>query len=300
MTRALLRWYATHGRSHLPWRREPTPYRVVVSEFMLQQTQVERVIPAFERFVAQFPDFAALAGASRADVVRAWQGLGYNSRAVRLHELARAVRDRHAGELPRDESSLRALPGVGPYTVRAIRCFAFGEDVVAIDTNVRRIVHRMRFGLEFPAKAAAAELDRVAAELVSAGEGFAFNSALMDLGATICTARAPKCLLCPLQSECAAAPLEAAAIVRAAAAESTRRGAPRPEKFERTTRHLRGRLIDRLRALPAERAISLLDLQGEFADLVGLHGARGFAEAVRALEREGLVERSEDGLQLRR
>jgi A/G-specific adenine glycosylase len=268
--RSLLRWYAAHGRTHLPWRREPTPYRVVVSEFMLQQTQVDRVIPAFERFVGRFPDFAAL-----------------------------AVRDEHDGALPRDEDSLRALPGVGPYTARAIRAFVFGQDVVAIDTNVRRIVHRTRFGLEFPPKASAAELDLAAAELVPAGEGFAFNSALMDLGATICTARVPKCLLCPLQTECAAAPLEGAAIARAAAAENGRRGVSRPERFERTTRYLRGRVIDRLRALPAEKAISLLELRGEFEGLVGLHGTDGFNRAVQALETEGLLETTPAGLRLR-
>jgi len=191
------------------------------------------------------------------------------------------------------------LPGVGPYTVRAIRAFAFGQDVVAIDTNVRRIVHRTRFGLEFPPKASAAELDLAAAELVPAGKGFAFNSAVMDLGATICTARAPKCLLCPLQTECAAAPLEAAVIARAAAAENGRKGVSRPERFERTTRYLRGRVIDRLRALPAEHAISLLELHGEFEGLVGVHGADGFNRAVQALETEGLVETTPAGLRLR-
>ena len=295
----LLRWYAAHGRAHLPWRREPTPYRVVVSEFMLQQTQVERVIPAFESFIVRFPDVSALADASRADVIRAWQGLGYNSRAVRLHELARAVRDRHDGVLPSDETALRALPGIGPYTARAIRAFAFDADVVAADTNVRRIVHRTRFGLEHPPRASAAQLDLVAAELLPSGQGFAFNSALMDLGATICTARAPKCLICPLQTACAAAPLERGEIARAAGVESARRGRRKPEKFERTTRYLRGRIIDRLRELPPKRAISLLALRGEFEALAELHGARGFSAALDALEREGLVEKAPAGLRLR-
>jgi A/G-specific adenine glycosylase len=299
LAQKILGWYAELGRTHLPWRREPTPYRVVVSEFMLQQTQVERVIPAFESFVARFPDFATLADASRADVVRAWQGLGYNSRAVRLHELARFVRDGHDGVLPHDEAALRALPGVGPYTARAIRAFAFGADVVAVDTNVRRIVHRTRFGLEHPPKASAVELDDAATELLPPGQGFAFNSALMDFGSTLCTARAPKCLICPLQAECAAAPLEAAAIARAVAADGVRRGRRKPVKFERTTRYLRGRVIDRLRALPAERAISLLELQSEFESLVALHGGLGFSEAVEALEREGLLEATPGGLRLR-
>lgn len=293
----LLEWYGERGRAHLPWRREPTPYRVVVSEFMLQQTQVERVIPAFESFVARFGDFGALAAASRADVVRAWQGLGYNSRAVWLHELARAVVTVHGGDLPNDEDALRALPGVGPYTARAIRAFAFDADVVAIDTNVRRIVHRTRYGLEFPPRAGSAQLDEAATAMLPPGQGFAFNSALMDLGATVCTARAPKCLICPLRHECAAAPLEAAAIARAASTSRPVTG--RTERFENTTRYLRGRIVDRLRLLPPQHAISLLSLESDLAGLVESHGAAGFAAALGALEREGLVEAAPAGFRLR-
>ena len=134
----------------MPWRTDRAPYRIAVSEFMLQQTQVERVIPIFERFVHAWPDFAALAAASQADVVRAWKGLGYNSRAVRLHKLARAVCERYAGVLPSAQPELLALPGIGPYTARAIAAFAFDADVAAIDTNVRRIVHRTQLGIEWP------------------------------------------------------------------------------------------------------------------------------------------------------
>ena len=279
---------------------EPTPYRVLVSEFMLQQTQVDRVIPAFERFVAQFPDFAVLAGASRADVVRAWRGLGYNSRAVRLHELARAIRDRHAGELPRDESSLRALPGVGPYTVRAIRAFAFGEDVVAIDTNVRRIVHRMRFGLEFPPKAAAVELDRVAAEFDSGRRRICFQLGLDG----------PRCDdLHRARAEVFALPAAIRMRRGAARGRSDRarvRGREQPPRSSRARRNSNGR-----RAICAggsstvcalcrrNRAISLLDLQSEFEGS-SLYTARGFSRTIGRSRPEGLVERSEDGLQLRR
>jgi A/G-specific adenine glycosylase len=283
LERQILAWYAKSGRRHLPWRAEPTPYRVVVSEFMLQQTQVERVIPLFERFVANFPDFAALAAASRADVVRAWKGLGYNSRAVRLHELARAIRDRHGGRLPADEAALRALPGVGPYTASAIRAFAFQVDVLAVDTNVRRIAERTQAALAVPR-----------------GRGFAFNSALMDLGATICTARAPKCLICPLHNECAAAPLDAVTLERAARRKKKRSAAAQTVPFERTSRYLRGRVVDRLRALPANRTISLLALRADVAESAPHHDAQAVAEALAALERDGLIERPRGRLRLRR
>ena len=294
----LLRWHAAHGRRHLPWRAEPTPYRVVVSEFMLQQTQVERVIPAFERFVARFRGFAELAGASRADVVRAWKGLGYNSRAVRLHELARAVRDLHAGLLPSDVTALRALPGVGPYTARAIRAFAFNADMIAIDTNVRHIVHRTQFGFEHPPRASARELDAIATALVPPKRAFEFNSALMDLGATVCTARAAKCLICPLRKHCAAAPLDVATL-RVVARKKRTTPPSKSVPFERTNRFLRGRVVDRLRAVAGNRSISLLDLHaGLRLDAPG-HDSDAIESALAALLREGLIERSRGGVRLR-
>ena len=294
----LLAWYAHRGRAHLPWRADPSPYRVVVSEFMLQQTQVERVIPAFERFIARFRSFAELAGASRADVVRAWKGLGYNSRAVRLHELARAVRDLHTGLLPSDEAALRALPGVGPYTARAIRAFTFNADTIAIDTNVRRIVHRTQFGFEHPPRASDRELDAIATALVPPKRAFEFNSALMDLGATVCLARAPKCLICPLRKHCAAAPLDAATL--RAVAQTKRTTSPsKSVPFERTNRFLRGRVVDRLRALPARRTISLLDLHAGLALSAPHHDAQAIGVAIDALLREGLIERSRGGVRLR-
>ncbi len=192
---------------HLPWRTTRDPYRIVVSEFMLQQTQVERVIPLYERFLELFPSFEALAAAPRADVVRVWKGLGYNVRAVRLHELARAVVERCGGTLPEDAASLRLLPGIGPYTVSAIRAFAFERDDAAMDVNLRRVVHRLCYGIEHPPKANAREIDASARNLVPPGRAHDWNSAMMDLGSSICTARTPACLVCPLQAWCAAAPL---------------------------------------------------------------------------------------------
>ncbi len=298
---ALLRWFGEHNRATLPWRVDRAPYRIVVSEFMLQQTQVDRVVPLFEAFIARWPSFAALAAATQADVIRAWKGLGYNSRAMRLHALARTVRDEHGGALPRDEAGLRMLPGVGPYTARAIAAFAFDADVVAIDTNIRRIVHRTQFGLEWPPLASPAVIERAAATLVPAGEGFAFNSALMDLGSTLCTARAPKCLLCPLQTVCAAAPIDAVQLARRAADHASARPPQARVRFEETDRFVRGRVVDRLRALRPAEAISLLDLHAGLRSVLSLahHDRDAFEAVVARLEHEGIVERDDAQVRLK-
>jgi A/G-specific adenine glycosylase len=295
---ALIAWFERHGRSNLPWRTDRAPYRVAVSEFMLQQTQVDRVVPIFERFVAAWPSFEKLAAASQADVIRAWRGLGYNSRAVRLHALARAVTERFGGALPREEAVLRELPGIGPYTARAIAAFAFNAGVVALDTNVRRIVHRTQFGIEWPPRATEAEIDAAAAALVPREGGYAFNSALMDLGATVCGARAPKCLVCPLQRSCAAAPVDAAQLAALAARHARRRGPQESLPFERTTRYVRGRVVDRLRALPAGACISLLDLHAELAPALPHHDREALQRIVWSLVRDRVVAESEGRLSL--
>jgi A/G-specific adenine glycosylase len=294
----LLTWFRRYGRSKLPWRSDRDPYRIVVSEFMLQQTQVDRVVPIFERFVAVWPTFTALAAASQADVVRAWRGLGYNSRAVRLHRLARAVCDEHGGTLPRDETALRALPGVGPYTARAVAAFAFDADVAAFDTNVRRLVHRTQLGVEWPPRASERELDALAATLVPAGAGFEFNSALMDLGSTYCTARAPRCLLCPLQASCIAAPIDPATLAVLSATHAKRRSPQERLRFEATTRYARGRIIDRLRELCEGERISLLDLHGELAPLLVHHDAVALSQVVAGLARDGILEERDGRVRL--
>ncbi len=267
------------------------PYYTLVSEFMLQQTQVERVVPKFEAFVERFPDFQALASASTADVLREWKGLGYNSRAVRLKRLAEAVCERYGGEMPREPALLRELPGVGPYTAAAIRAFAFDLDAAPVDTNVRRIVHRLFFGIEFPPKVSPQELDRRASELVPAGGAHDWNSAMMDLGASLCTARAPKCLLCPMRASCAAAPIDPATLEAARAANAKPRSPQEALRFENSTRYARGRIVDRLRELPPGGAISLLDLHREVAPLLPGRPVEDVDELVAALERDGLVAR---------
>lgn len=281
----------------MPWRRRRDPYLTLVSEFMLQQTQVERVVAPFERFIAAWPSLRALAAAPRADVIRAWRGLGYNTRAVRLHALAQAVCAHNGGALPREEEALRALPGIGPYTARAVRAFGFDCDDAALDTNVRRVIQRYAFGLEWPASASTRELERVAQAAVAPGRGHDWNGALMDLGALICTARAPKCLVCPLRAECAAAPVDAAQL----AALARRHARPRPPgervPFERSRRYARGRTIDRLRALPPGAGLSLLALDAEITQLAGRAPGelRGIIED---LERDGLIVRAGDEIRL--
>ncbi len=289
LARTLLDWYAREGRSGLPWRVSRDPYYTLVSEFMLQQTQVDRVVPKFEAFIARFPDLASLAAASGADVVRLWQGLGYNSRAIRLQQLARAVVERFGGALPAGTQELRSLPGVGPYTAAALRAFAFNEDDAPVDTNIRRIVHRLRYGIEFPAVASAAQIDADARALVPHGKAHDWNSAMMDLGARICTARAPKCLLCPFQSRCAAAPLESVALERARKRYAKSPSPQNAVKFEQSTRYARGRIVDRLRALPAGERISLVDLHAQLQPALSERSLEEVAQLVAILQRDGLV-----------
>lgn len=295
----LLSWHRRHGRASLPWRAVRDPYRTVVSEFMLAQTQVERVVPKFAVFVDRFPDFRALARASAADVVRAWRGLGYNGRAVRLHALAEAVVNRFAGRLPRGTKELRALPGIGAYTAAAIRAFAFDIDDAPVDTNVRRIVNRLDFGVEFPRPAAVRELDARARALVPGGRAHDWNSALMDLGATICTARAPKCLVCPLRDDCTAAPIDAASLERLRKSRVNRRSTQNLVPFAQTARYARGRIVDRLRDLPPGERISFLDLHRTLSSVIPGRSLDELRELVTALESDGLVTRDGSHVALR-
>ncbi len=286
---ALLAWYRRSGRAGLPWRAVRDPYYTLVSEFMLQQTQVDRVVPKFEAFVAAYPGVASLARAPLADVLRAWQGLGYNSRALRLKRAAEEVGERFGGRIPSDTGDLRSLPGVGPYTASAVRAFGFNLDDVPLDTNVRRIVHRLFFGVEHPPRAERAQLDARAREIAPAGMAHDWNSALMDLGAAICTARAPHCGICPLRSHCAAAPVDAGHLALRRAAHAPRKSPQEAIRFERSTRFARGRIVDRLRELAPGQAISLLDLHRDLESALPERTAGELEKIVEALERDGLV-----------
>ena len=200
----LLNWYNQQKRS-LPWRDHPDPYAVWVSEIMLQQTRVDTVIPYFEKWMGLFPTVKALASASEQDVLNAWEGLGYYSRARNLHKAAKVVVEKFNGELPRDLDDLRSLPGIGRYTVGAIASMAFGMDEPTLDGNLRRVFSRL-FDVEEVANSPVGEkmLWELAAKNLPKGQAGDYNQALMDLGATICLPKNPRCLLCPLMSRCKA------------------------------------------------------------------------------------------------
>ena len=215
----------------MPWRATRDPWAVLVSESMLQQTQVARVVPKYRMFMDRFPTVAACAAAPAGDVVAAWAGLGYNRRALNLHRAAVAVVERHDGVLPSSLAELLALPGIGPYTARAVMAFAFEADVGVLDVNAKRVLARA-FGVTD---------QRGADSLVPPGEAWSWNSAVLDLGATICTARAPKCDACPIAGECR---------WRRTGGDDPFRAGPRQSTFEGSDRQGRGRLVDALRRGP--------------------------------------------------
>ena len=241
--RSLLAWWERNGRHDLPWRQTRDPWSVLVSELMLQQTQVPRVIPKHAAFMARFPTVVVCASAPLGDVVAQWAGLGYNRRAVNLHRCAVEVVARHNRTLPDDLDALLALPGIGPYTARAVLVFAFGRDVGLVDTNAGRFVARALGGRSLAARDAQALADAS----VPPGRAWEWGQAVFDLGALICTKRAPACDACPIASSCAWAlagwpapdPIAGSA------------GISGPQsRFDGSFRQGRGRLVDRLRLGP--------------------------------------------------
>ncbi len=268
----VLDWYADHARE-LPWRGPgTTPWAVMVSEFMLQQTPVVRVVPVFESWMATWPTPAALAGAASGEAVRAWGRLGYPRRALRLHAAATAILERHQGSVPSGYDELLALPGVGDYTASAIASFAFGARHAVLDTNVRRVLARAVSGVEFPA-ASVNRAERALAEaLVPDEQPAVWAVALMELGALVCTATRPACESCPLRRRC----------------EWWGRGKPpydgpprRGQAWAGTDRQVRGRLLAVLR--DAEGSVSGSRLDAVWSDTVQRE------RALRSLLEDGLV-----------
>jgi A/G-specific adenine glycosylase len=270
---ALLDWYVPRARAYA-WRQgRQSAYRTLVSELMLQQTQASRVEPAFRSFLRRFPSVSSLAAASRAEVLRAWAGLGYNRRAVSLHRAAQAVMTSHGGRVPVDPAELRTLPGVGPYTAAAVASIAGGVPVAALDVNVRRIVARVGFADAPPEPSA---VDEAAARWLDRGDPGRWNQALMDLGREHCRA-VPRCDGCPLIRVCrwhranpGGGPVAS--------------GSRRQGRFVGSMREVRGRLVDVLRARPTAGVATLI-------------GATGFTSArveaaLDGLVRDGVVERS--------
>jgi A/G-specific adenine glycosylase len=205
--RALLAWYRAHGRK-LPWRQTSDPYHILVSEMMLQQTQVDRVLPKYHEWLEKYPSLGALAAAPDDEVNQTWRPLGYNIRPRRLHAIARESVARYGGSLPSDEETLLSFKGIGAYTAGAIRSFAFGERAAIVDTNVARVLFRVFVGRgDAKAHAMRRHLWTVSEALVPRKHVFDFNQALMDLGALVCVARKPKCLICPMLKMCTTAEL---------------------------------------------------------------------------------------------
>ena len=274
----LLDWYATHARE-LPWRRPGTsPWAVLVSEVMLQQTPVARVLEPWAAWLARWPTPAALAAAAPGDAVRMWGRLGYPRRALRLHEAARAMVTRHGGAVPADLDALLALPGVGAYTSRAVAAFAFGQRHLVVDTNVRRVLARVVDGV------GAAGLPSVARDLAAASavlpddaHAARFSVALMELGAVVCTARSPRCDECPLAGQCA----------WLASGRPAFDGPVRRQAYAGTDRQARGALLGVLRDSVGPVAPGALDLAWA--------PAAQRSRAIAGLLADGLVEQTEDG-----
>jgi len=202
--KSLLRWFRSDGRD-LPWRKTRDPYAILVSEFMLQQTQVATVIPYYNKWLRRFPDFASVARASQNDVLHAWQGLGYYNRARNLHAASKIVQDRHRGIFPGDIAAIRKLPGIGRYTANAVATFAFDQPVPIVETNTARMLARL-FDMRAPIDSAIGreKLWKSAAQLVPRRNTARFNSALVDLGALVCLRNKPKCNVCPVKKFCRA------------------------------------------------------------------------------------------------
>jgi A/G-specific adenine glycosylase len=202
--KTLLAWYRQHGRD-LPWRKTRDPYRILVSEVMLQQTQVDRVLPKYHEWLEKYPSLPALARARESDVAETWRPLGYNIRPRRLQTIAREAVERYGGQLPSDPDTLKSFKGIGDYTAGAVLSFAFGQRAAILDTNVARVLFRIFVGGGDPkSHAMKRQLWAISRTVLPHRHVFDFNQALMDFGATVCTARNPKCLLCPLSASCLA------------------------------------------------------------------------------------------------
>ncbi|OMI38449.1 adenine glycosylase, partial [Streptomyces sparsogenes DSM 40356] len=274
-------WFDAHARD-LPWRRpEAGPWGVMVSEFMLQQTPVNRVLPVYEQWLARWPTPADLAAEPPGEAVRAWGRLGYPRRALRLHGAAVAIRERHGGRVPSDHAELLALPGVGEYTAAAVASFAYGQRHAVMDTNVRRVFARAVSGREFPPDATTAAERKLARALLPADEPTAarWAAATMELGALVCTARTPDCARCPITAQCA----------WRAAGSPAHDGPPRRgQTYAGTDRQVRGKLLAVLREAVAPVPQAALDKVW--------HEPVQRARALDGLVADGLVEPLDGGL----
>jgi A/G-specific adenine glycosylase len=287
----VLGWYAKHGRGFV-WRTpSPDPYVVLVSEVMLQQTQTARVQERLPRFLDQFPDFAALAAADNATVIRAWQGMGYNNRALRLRDCARVVVQQYQGSLPGRRLDLEQLPGLGPYTVGAILSFAFHRDTVVLDVNIRRLYSRLFLSLATTTDTMPEPLLRhVAEQTYPRGRSSDWHQACMDIAAEFCTAHGPRCLFCPVAETCCSA-FRLVEAVAPRVAEPSHRGRP--------NRIWRGRVVEMLRGLPPGEVLDLPALMDRLLETPNENDTPWLESIIAALVRDGIVEFGPHGQAIR-
>jgi A/G-specific adenine glycosylase len=301
----LLTWYRAERRN-LPWRSTDDPYAILVSEIMLQQTQVDRVLPKYAQFLAAFPTLPDLAAAPTADVISVWSPLGYNMRAVRLQSIARQVIAEYDGHIPDTIDDLLKLKGIGRYTAGAIACFAYHKQVATVDTNIYRVLHRIFLGLEHPEpKLNNDSMLSLAEQVLPDGEAYDWNQALMDLGATICTSNNPQCIRCPVQQTCAAytemsqqSLFPSGAVLRQMRKVAEKKAPYQTQPFSSTNRYFRGRIVDHLRSLPTNERISLHTLGTKIKPEFCPEDLPWLQKLIDGLVKDGLVDCTNDGVRL--
>jgi A/G-specific adenine glycosylase len=284
ITRTILRWYSRASRS-LPWRGEKNPYRILLSEIMLQQTQVNRVLEKYPEFLNRFPNFITLARANTSSVIRSWKGLGYNNRVVRLQLLARWVVRENGGRLPQTIPQLQSLPGVGKYTAHALACFAFNKNVPVVDINVERVLKRL-----YPSDAKRLDAWSLAERVLPGKKAYDWNQALMDLGSTICVSSNPRCSECPAVTLCPSAFKVKKTAWSQKRIEPSRDGLP--------NRIYRGRIVEVLRHTSPNHSVSLSRLGRQIKQPFSKQDAAWLMGLLSRLEEDGLValKRTRSGL----
>lgn len=271
--KSLLNWYEKNARP-MPWRKTHRPYRILVSEIMLQQTQVSRVLQKYSEFLRRFPTFQSLAHAHPADVIRAWDGMGYNNRALHLHQTAVRVTEEFNGRMPKDIDALQHLPGIGRYTANAIFCFAFQQQTAVVDTNVRRVLSRL-----FPRQAKSMDEWSLATWILPNDQAYEWNQALMELGGMVCTSSNPQCSVCPLQRFCGSA----FTVKRPKKFTSKKRQKVLPDRI------YRGRIISVLRTLTHHQSIETHRLAIMVKTEFQSSEKKWFESLLNGLRRDGLI-----------
>jgi A/G-specific adenine glycosylase len=302
---SLLHWYRTEQRD-LPWRSTNDPYAILVSEIMLQQTQVDRVLPKYQQFLTTFPTLTDLAQAPTATVISVWAPLGYNRRAVSLQGIARQVIAEYGGRIPDTIDELLRLKGIGRYTAGAIACFAYHKQVATVDTNIRRVLHRVFLGLEVPEpKLNDGQMLTLAEKVLPAAQAYNWNQALMDIGATCCTSSNPRCTTCVLHESCSAytemqqySLFPSGTVLRQLRRVAEKKAQYQTQPFTSTNRYFRGRIVDLLRKIPAGQRISLAELGLQIKPTFNEDDLSWIQKLVDDLAKDGLLECADNGVSL--